>query len=319
MRVLITGAGGFIGRTLQAALLKQGTLTNPAGAAEAIDEILLLDCQLPMASDRRVTPLQGDICAPETLRKIAAWKPHSIFHLAAVLTSAAEADPARALAVNVSALAELIGAIGNTTAPPRLLFPSSIAVFGGLLPDNVDDDHLQRPETTYGTHQAIAELMLADATRHGLIDARVLRLPIVLVHPGPPTQSLSDRIAAIVRNGIAGRPSTCPLRADTKVPVVSVETAVRNLITLHNVDPVKLHGKRMLNQPALTISMEGIVELIARVVDAAPDVRYEPDPDLKRILNSWPRGVISTRAASLGIVADKTFEDVVKGYIARRQ
>ncbi|MGM4918837.1 NAD-dependent epimerase/dehydratase family protein [Tardiphaga sp. 813_E8_N1_3] len=317
MRVLITGAGGFIGRTLTSALLQAGALTNAAGTSEIIEELLLLDTHLPPASDRRVRNLPASIASPDALRRIAAWKPHSVFHLAAVLTSAAEQDPVRALAVNVSALAELIDAIGAKDDPPRLIFPSSIAVFGGLLPDHVDDDHLQRPQTSYGTHKAIAELMLADATRHGMVDARALRLPIVLVHPGPPTQSVSDRIAGIVRDGVAGKPSICPLRADTKVPVVSVETVAQNLITLHNADPVKMRGKRVLNQPALTISMDDIIESIARVTNTTPNVTYALDPDLKKIVDSWPKGFISTRAPSLGVVADKSFEDIVSQYRQR--
>jgi nucleoside-diphosphate-sugar epimerase len=314
MRVLITGAGGFIGRTLTSALLRAGALTNTAGTRETIEEFLLLDTHLPPISDPRVRHLQAGITAPDTLKQVAAWKPHSVFHLAAVLTSAAEQDPARALAVNVSALAELIDAVAAKDTPPRLIFPSSIAVFGGLLPDNVDDDHLQRPQTSYGTHKAIAELMLADATRHEMVDARVLRLPIVLVHPGPPTQSVSGRIAGMVRDSVAGKPSICPLRADTKVPVVSVETVARNLITLHNADPVKLRGKRVLNQPALTISMEDIIESIARVTNTTPNATYALDPDMKKIVDSWPKGFISTRAPSVDVVADKNFEDIVSQY-----
>ena len=315
MRILITGAGGFIGTTLLRALLQDGKLVDRSGEARDIEEILVLDTHLPPTADPRLKRLQADLASPEVLRQIAAWRPDSVFHLAAVLTSAAEQDPARALAVNVSALADLIDTIGNRAAPPRLIFPSSIAVFGGLLPDHVDDDHLQRPQTSYGTHKAIAELMLADATRHGLIDARALRLPIVLVHPDPPTHSVSDRIAAMVRDSAAGRPSVCPLRADTKVPVVSVQTVARNLITLHDAAPEKLRGKRALNQPSLTVSMTDIVDALARVLDSAPAIDFAPDAELKKIVDGWPKGFISTRAPSVGVTGDKSFDEIVEKYL----
>ncbi len=316
MRILITGANGFIGTTLLRALLQNGKLAGRDGAPEAIEEILLVDTNLPATADPRVTRLQADLASPDVLQQVAAWKPDSVFHLASVLTSAAEQDPAQARAINVFALANLIDAIGARSAPPRLVFPSSIAVFGGLLPDKVDDDHLQRPQTSYGTHKAIAELMLADATRHGLIDARALRLPVVLVRPGPPTPSVSVRIAAMVRDSAMGRPSVCPLRPDSKVAVVSVQTVARNLITLHDADPASLRGKRALNQPSLTVSMTDIADSLARMLDAPPKIDFVPDPQLKKIVDSWPKGFISTRAPSVGVVGDKSFDEIVAKYLA---
>ena len=320
MRIVITGAGGFIGRTLVAELLRQSNLVNRLGQPVPIEQILLVDTYLPTMSDPRIQNLPGSLNEPEILKQIAEWKPDSVFHLAAILTSAAELDPAGSLTVNVSALSALVAAISSRSAPPRLIFPSSIAVFGGLLPDKVDDDHLQMPQTSYGTHKSIAELMLADASRHGLIDARSLRLPIVLVHPGPPTSSVSDRIAAIVRDCVDGRATVCPLRPDTRVPVVSVQTVVSNLIRLHNAESAKLIGRRALNQPSLTISMAEIAASVSRVLDIDPgSISFVPDPDLKKIVDGWPTGFISTRAAALGIVSDKNFEDIVTAYLKHHE
>jgi nucleoside-diphosphate-sugar epimerase len=202
-----------------------------------------------------------------------------------------------------------------------VIFPSSIAVFGGLLPDTVDDDYTRRPQTTYGTHKAIAELMLADATRHGIIDSRTLRLPIVLVHPGSSSSSISDRIAAMVREATAGRDVVCPLRNDTRVPVASVQTVVRNLINLHNLEKARLRGKRGFNQPALTVSMDDIAASVSRVRNGKPPgkITFAPDPELKQIVDGWPKGLISTRAASIGTISDRTFDDIIAGYLKSLQ
>jgi len=321
MRIAITGAYGFIGRELARALLRTGTLADRQGRLQPIDDILLVDAAIPSRTDPRFTSMNADLTEPGALGDIAAWKPDAIFHLAAILTSAAERDPARALSVNVSALARLIELTGNRAVPPRVIFPSSIAVFGGALPDTVDDDLAQRPQTSYGTHKAIAELMLADATRHGLIDGRALRLPIVLVHPGPPTQSVSDRIAAVVRDAVAGRDVTIPLGPDTRVPVASVQTVASALIALHNADRTELDDRTAVNLPALTISMTDIVAALRNAVPGITDrkLTYAPQPELESIVASWPKGFVSNYAARIGIEADTDFADIVSRYSASLQ
>lgn len=317
MKILITGAGGFIGTELTRALLKTGVLRDASGQSRTIDRILVADLHLPKISDARLLPVQKDITDVSLQREIAEWKPDAVFHLAAVLTSAAEREPARALAVNVSALASLIDAAGSRTQPPRVIFPSSIAVFGGQLPDIVGDDLSQHPRTSYGTHKSIAELMLADATRQGLIDGRALRLPIVLVHPGPPTLAVSDRLAAIVRDAAAGKNPVSPLAATTRVPVITVQTVVRNLIALHDADKAALGDSIAFNQPALTISMDEIVSATQRTVPGAGnlDFSFGSDPALEAIVAGWPKGFVSARADVLGIKPDANFETIVTHYL----
>ena len=319
MRVLITGAGGFIGKVLTRHLLSGTELLDRGGTAQQIERILLVDTYLPEARDTRVDYLHGDISNGSILQRIADWKPDSIFHLAAILTSAAEREPAHALAVNVSGLAQFVNVLSSKSNPPKFIYPSSIAVFGGELPDVVNDDFVQRPQTTYGTHKAIAELMIGDAARGGNIDGRALRLPIVLVHPGPPTASVSDRIASVVREAVAGREIVIPLRETTCIPVVSVETAAANLIVMHNLDVSRLNSVMVINQPALTISMSEIVaSLRAELNSTILNAQFKPDTALEDIVASWPKGFVSHRANALGISADKNFDEIVRHYITSR-
>lgn len=320
MKVLITGAGGFIGTELTRALLKAGALRGSSGQSRTIERILLADLHLPKVSDGRLLSVQKDVTDTSLQREIADWKPDAVFHLAAVLTSAAEREPAHALAVNVSALASLIDAVGSGAAPPRVIFPSSIAVFGGKLPDVVGDDLAQHPQTSYGTHKSIAELMLADASRHRLIDGRALRLPIVLVHPGPPTQAVSDRLAAIVRDAASGKNPVSPLAASTRVPVVSVQTVVRNLIALHDADKTMLGDGIAFNQPALTVSMDEIVSATQRSVPGAGKLNFSfsSDPALETIVAGWPKDFVSARAGKFGIKPDPDFESIVANYLKSR-
>ena len=319
MRVLITGAGGFIGKVLTRHLLSGTELLDRGGTAQQIERILLVDTYLPEARDTRVDYLHGDISNGSILQRIADWKPDSIFHLAAILTSAAEREPAHALAVNVSGLAQFVNVLSSKSNPPKFIYPSSIAVFGGELPDVVNDDLVQRPQTTYGTHKAIAELMIGDAARGGNIDGRALRLPIVLVHPGPPTASVSDRIASVVREAVAGREIVIPLRETTCIPVVSVETAAANLIVMHNLDVSRLNSVMVINQPALTISMSEIVaSLRAELNSTILNAQFKPDTALEDIVASWPKGFVSHRANALGISADKNFDEIVRHYITSR-
>lgn len=316
-KVLITGAAGFLGRRLRRALAKAGALTDAADARRSIAEIVLTDIAeialptLPTSGGIRITSRRGDLSDPAFVDSLAAEGFGSIFHLASFLTLYAEKDPARAYAVNVEALRRLIDGARNR---PKLVFTSSIAIFGGALPEEVGDDLNPVPTTTYGVHKAINELLIADYSRHDRIDGRCLRLPIVVIRPGAPQTAISDRVAAILREPMAGRDIAAPLGPETPVPLASAGNVVASLIRVHDLPAESLPPKRAFNLPALTTTP---AEMAAAVAErgGAGRVTYAPDPAIERFVAGWPRHFISAAAARLGFAPDPDVGAILSDYL----
>ncbi|PVX81857.1 NAD-dependent epimerase/dehydratase family protein [Paraburkholderia unamae] len=321
MRVMVTGAAGFIGRSLTAKLLDGIRLADGQGGYRAIDEIVLVDCDFPQraplraAGGVRVVHLAGDLADAGFVDEVASVGANAIFHLAAALTLDSEERDAAAYLVNVESIRRWIGRASPST---RFVFASSIAVFGGELPATVTDHERFAPETTYGTHKAVAELLLAEASRKRRIDARILRLPIVLIRPGANTPAVSDRIAAIVREPLAGRDAVCPLAATTQIPVASATAVAKALIQLHDVPAAGLAPSRAMNLPSLSVSIEQMIAATRRHggTRATGTVHFTPDARIQAIVDGWPRAFVSDAATRLGIVGDRSFDDIVFDYLS---
>lgn len=317
MRVMVTGAAGFLGVALTKYLLQIGQLTLPSGAVQPISELLLVDRQivnLPVHATVAVRAQQGDLSDPAFATSLAAQGYDTIFHLAASLTLAAEQDPVQAYQINVASVRHLIE---GAARPPRFVFASSIAVFGGVLPDVVDDLMRAEPDTTYGTHKAMVELMLANYSRMGYADGRALRLPVVLIRQGAANPTVSDRVAAIARETLAGNDTVCGLAPDTRIPVVSANAVARALIQLHEVPVASLPHARAMNLPALTVSVEEMIQSVRRCANGRKlgELHYHPDVTLQRIVDSWPKVFISNDATALGLHADADFDTIIEQYL----
>jgi D-erythronate 2-dehydrogenase len=321
MRVMVTGAAGFIGRALTAMLLDGDRVADGRGGYPSIEEVVLVDRHFPdkaplAAPDGvKVVHMTGDLADAGFIDKVASVGVDSIFHLAAALTLDSEERDTAAYLVNVEAIRRFISKSSPST---RFVFASSIAVFGGELPIEVTDLERFAPETTYGTHKAVAELLLADASRKNRIDARVLRLPVVLIRPGANTPAVSDRIAAIIREPLAGRDTVSPLAAETRIPVASAAAVAKALIRLHDVAKAMLPPSRAMNLPSLTVSIEQMIASTRRRagIRVLGKVHFAPDVRMQEIVDGWPRAFVSDVATRLGIAGDRSIDDIVFEYLA---
>jgi D-erythronate 2-dehydrogenase len=318
MHVVITGGAGFLGRRLTERLLTRGRLKGPDGIVQAIERITLVDVTAPpIAADARVVYVAGDVASPALLERALDRSATSIFHLAAIVSGMAEADFDLGMRVNVDAsraLFDLCRALGHR---PRVVFASSVAVYGGELPAMVTDRTALQPQSSYGTQKAIVELLLSDYTRRGFIDGRVLRLPTISVRPGRPNAAASSFASGIVREPLNGEEAICPVPADTRLWLLSPSTAIECLIAVHEASSDSLGQNRIVNAPGLSVTAGEMVAALERIAgpSVAARVRWERDPRVERIVASWPGAWDTSRARALGLPADDSVDAVLQRYI----
>lgn len=321
MKVLVTGANGFIGRALVRAMVANGSLAGPHGRSATIEELVLVDrspFDPPAAPGIRVQALVGDLREDALLREAVDTAPDSIFHLAATLTIDAENDPASGWAINMQLPWRLLEACRDARISPRFVYASSIAVFGGQLPDAVGDRQYRTPRTSYGTAKAITELLIDDYSRKGIVDGRALRLPVVLIRPPAVTRTVSDIIAGIAREPMQGRSVVSPLGRDLRFPVVSVQRVATNLLRLHDVDAERFGDCRAVNQPGLSVNVGDIIAALGRVAGAetAARVAIEPEAAVEAVMKGWPREFVSSHRFDPPIDPDPDFDTILRAWQA---
>lgn len=322
LKVLITGAGGFLGTTLTEQLIQKGELCHE-GHICRIKEMLLVDRDdfnlgsTPNIHGIKIQLRCADLAQAPQVTDIMSFEPDVIFHLAATLTLAAEMNNDQAFGLNVGCLHQIIESASPNC---RLIFSSSIAVFGNDLPKTVDDSIRPSPNTTYGTHKAMAELMLADATRKGKLNARSVRLPIVLIRDASPSPTVSDLVASILREPLAGTDIECGLEPTTKMPVASVSAVAKALIALHDVSDGLLPAGRVFNLPSLTITPAEMVDALSRLTNSRSvgNVTFKPNTNLQAIVDGWPRELTSAFALRCGIKADNRIDNIIEDYLIRQ-
>jgi nucleoside-diphosphate-sugar epimerase len=314
MHALITGAAGMLGRKLAAALA--------TGRGHPVDRLTLADVVAPEppagfagAVDCRTLDLGDPAAAPGLIEN----RPGIIFHLAAIVSGEAEADFDKGYRVNLDgtrALLEAIRAEGPSYCP-RLVFASSIAVFGAPFPARIPDDFHATPRTSYGTQKAMGELLVDDYSRRGILDGISLRLPTVCIRPGAPNKAASGFFSNILREPLAGREAVLPVGDDVRHWHASPRAATGFLLHAASLDTALLGTRRALIMPGLSATVGEQIEALRRIAgDAAvARIRREPDPAIAAIVAGWPHAFEARRALALGFTADASFEAIIRAHV----
>jgi len=313
MRVVITGGGGFIGARLARALLARGALDG-----RGITRLVLADQAFPdFPKDARLETLAGDISDPAFAARAVTPDTAAIFHLAAVVSGAAEADFDLGMRVNLGGVRAVLDEARRCTRPPRLVFASSVAAFGGDLPAVLDDSTTPVPQTSYGSQKVVSEYLIADFSRKGYIDGRSLRLPTIVVRPGKANAAASSFASAVVREPLNGIAYECPLPAGTGVWLLSPRRVVEAFIHAHELAPSAWGINRSLNLPGITVTVAEMIEAMGRIAPRAPKrVSFKVDPRIEKIVMGWPVRFQTPRALAMGFKADPGIEAVIRDYVA---
>jgi nucleoside-diphosphate-sugar epimerase len=300
VKTLVIGAAGMIGRKL----------------VRKLDGELILHDVVPFEGSSVVS----DLSAPGEAEKLIAARPDLIFHLAAVVSGEAEADFEKGYRVNLDGTRNLFEAIRKVGSgyKPRVVFTSSIAVFGAPFPNAIGDEYLSAPLTSYGTQKAISELLLSDYSRRGFFDGIGIRLPTICVRPGKPNKAASGFFSGIIREPLSGQEAVLPVPETVRHWFASPRAAIGFLLHAAKLDTAKLGARRNLSLPGVCATVGQQIEALRKVAGEQVTrlIRREPDPTIARIVEGWPQNFDASRALSLGFRADPSFEEIIRIHVA---
>jgi nucleoside-diphosphate-sugar epimerase len=319
MHILIIGAAGMVGRKLTEKLMKDGQL-----GGKAITEFSLVDVvapEKPAGFAGKVTSWAVDISFPNTAGPMIAGRPDVIFHLAAIVSGEAEVDFDKGYRINLDGTRQIYEAIRQegVKAPyhPRVVFTSSIAVYGAPFHEFIEDEFFHTPLTSYGTQKSIGELLLTDYSRKGFFDGVGIRLPTICVRPGKPNKAASGFFSNIIREPLVGQEAVLPVGDDVVHTHASPRSAVGFLIHAATMDTAQLGWRRNLSMPGVAASVGEQLEALRKIggEKALKLVRREPDELIIRIVSGWSRKFNARRATELGFRAETSFEEIVRAHV----
>jgi nucleoside-diphosphate-sugar epimerase len=316
MHILITGGTGFIGKKLAAALLRRGGIALDGGPVRAIERVTLFDAFPGEGVPEGAVVVTGDIADRATLDRLVAAA-DLVWHLAAIVSANAEADFDLGYRVNLKGTWQLLEALRATGRRPRLVFSSTLAVYGGALPEVVPDDYQLTPQTSYGAQKAAGELLVADNSRKGFVDGRSLRLPTIVVRPGKPNLAASAFASSILREPLAGLEAVCPVGRDAAMFILSPRRVVEALVRAMELPEAAFGKVRSVQLPGITVGVGEMADALARVAGpaVAARIRWEPDPLIQRIVAGWPARVSGARGRAMGFEADRSIDEIIQAHI----
>ena len=318
MKILILGAGGMVGQKLLKQMLVSGfNSVTPS-------EIYLFDLNFPKETNVKVNQIEGDLGDPDQIKKLASKRFDIIFHLAAIVSGEAEEYFDKGWQVNLLSMWHLLEALkvehlnSSTKYVPKIIFTSSIAVFGAPFPNKIDDEFLCAPQTSYGAQKASSELLLSDFSRKGFVDGINLRLPTICVRPGLPNKAASSFFSNIIREPLNGKTAYLPVDVGVRHWHASPRSAANFLMHATSIDSTLLDNRRSLNLPGVSCTVEEQIEALRRIAGqkVIDLIIPKPDPFIKKMVLGWPRDFSPEKALKLGFKAETNFEQIISTYIS---
>jgi D-erythronate 2-dehydrogenase len=319
MRIVITGGAGFIGKKLARALLVRGTLMDRQGTIQTIRTITLFDVVEAdgLPHDPRLETIAGDITDPAIVSELIGPRTDGVFHLAAIVSANAEQDFDLGYRVNLDGTRHVLEACRALPEPIRLVFASSVAVYGGDVPEVLDDRTILTPQTSYGAQKAAGELLLNDYSRKGFVDGRALRLPTIVVRPGKPNKAASTFASSIIREPLAGEAAVCPVTRDAEMYILSPRRVIQALTHAFELPAEAFGMTRMLTLPGITVSIGEMVDALAEIAgrQVVDRIRWQPDPMIQKIVAGWPARFDARRARAMGFEPDADVGEIIRAHI----